>query len=57
MFNLLGFGNRYRMQQMQQEDWIKQQIAEKQRSKQNWKEADRAIDRAALRDCEILRQT
>jgi len=57
MFNLLGFGNRYRMQQMQQEDWIKQQIAEKQRNKQNWKEADRAIDRAALRDCEILRQT
>ena len=31
-----GAGNRYRMQQLQQEDWIKQQMTEKQ----NKKEAD-----------------
>jgi hypothetical protein len=45
------------MQQLQQEDWIKQQIQEKQRNKQNWKEADMAADRLGLENFEILRQT
>ncbi len=45
------------MQQLQQEDWIKQQIQEKQRNKQNWKETDMAADRLGLENFEILRQT
>ena len=45
------------MQQLQQEDWIKQQIKEKQLGKQNWKQADLAADKYGLENSEILRQT
>jgi hypothetical protein len=38
-FDFLGYGNRYRMQQLQQEDWIKQQLREKQLYKENAKNA------------------
>ena len=56
-FLCLGYGNRYRMQQLQQEDWIKQQMREKQLAKQNWREADLAADRLGNSNSEILRQT
>ena len=45
------------MQQLQQEDWIKQQIKEKQQAKQNWRASDLAADRLGNENSEILRQT
>ena len=50
----IGYGNRYRMQQLQQEDWIKQQLREKELYKQNYKEAHAAADAVAAHNCNLL---
>lgn len=42
------------MQQLQQEDWIKQQLREKELYKQNYKEAHAAADAVAAHNCNML---
>ena len=53
----LGAGNRFRMQQMQQEDWIKQQIREKELYAENARQANASRDAEALANYELLKQT
>jgi hypothetical protein len=50
----LGYGNRYRMQQLQQEDWIKQQIKEKSLYKENARQCAETQDDLARHYNDVL---
>ena len=54
---VLGAGNRFRMQQMQQEDWIKQQIREKELYAEHNRHANASRDAEALANHALLKQT
>ena len=53
----IGQGNRVRMQQLQQADWIAQQTREKELFKENQRLADKSRDEEALANYELLKQT
>lgn len=55
-FNL-GAGNRYRMQQLQQQDWCEQQIKEKSQKKELEKTVNNLFDQQALYHNQILTET
>lgn len=58
LFNqCLGAGNRYRMQQLQQQDWCEQQIRDKQRRQENEKQINKMFDEQSLQFNNLLGQT
>ena len=54
IFLILGAGNRYRMQQLQQKDWCEQQIKEKQLKKEVEKINNLAFDAQTMQFTETL---
>lgn len=52
-----GQGNRVRMQQLQQADWIAQQTREKELFKDQQRFAEKRRDEEALANYELLKQT
>ena len=56
-FFAIGYGNRYRMQQLQQEDWIKQQLYEKWQSQEKERQKEQARHELATHYNTLLKET
>lgn len=54
---LLGAGNRYRMQQLQQQDWCEQQMREKQMRKDLQQKTNELFDQQAIAFNDQLKHT
>ena len=55
--HILGAGNRYKMQQLQQKDWCEQQISVKKSQKDLEKKVNQLFDQQTLEFNKILKQT